>query len=213
MKDKNYKVYVHRVMTEDGPMYYAGVTKNTELRWNQSGYKGTGLELHISKYGWDNIEHIVVFESNNRNKAYEIEDLMILFYHSIGKCLNKRRSGRIKATDKKAYDRMFIKELRTSSEYKEHEQQYQRDRYANDQEHAERLRKYQRDKYANDENYKRYCIEYNRNRLKTPEGKIYNRVKAYNTRHPDSVIETPLEAKRKYLEYGYIPEYIKNDDL
>lgn len=26
-------------------------------------------------------------------------------------------------------------------------------------------------------------------------------------------IETPLEAKRKYLESGYIPPYIKSDDL
>ena len=45
----------------------------------------------------------------------------------------------------------------------------------------------------------------------TPEGKIYERVKTYNRTH--TPIETPLEAKRKYLESGYIPDYIKSNDL
>ena len=63
------------------------------------------------------------------------------------------------------------------------------------------------------DNLKNYQIEVNKKRLSTPEGKIYNRVHRYNEYHPDRKIETPLEAKNKYLEYGYIPSYIKNDDL
>lgn len=47
----------------------------------------------------------------------------------------------------------------------------------------------------------------------TPEYKIYNRVKTFNRRHPDKAIETPMEAKQKYLQTEYIPDYIKNDDL
>lgn len=47
----------------------------------------------------------------------------------------------------------------------------------------------------------------------TPEGKIYNRVCAFNHYHPDQIKETPLEAKQKYLQWGYIPDYIKSDDL
>lgn len=45
----------------------------------------------------------------------------------------------------------------------------------------------------------------------TPEGKIYNRVSNYNQTHDP--IETPLEAKQRYLNEGYIPDYIKHDDL
>ena len=45
------------------------------------------------------------------------------------------------------------------------------------------------------------------------EWKIYNRVNAFNRRHKDKMVETALEAKRKYLESGYIPTYIKNDDI
>lgn len=47
-------------------------------------------------------------------------------------------------------------------------------------------------------------------RLKT-ENKIYDRVRNYNRNHTPK--ETPLEAKQKYLQWGYIPDYIKSDDL
>lgn len=45
------------------------------------------------------------------------------------------------------------------------------------------------------------------------EIKIYNRVAGFNKNNPEKAVETPLEAKRKYNENGYIPDYIKNDDL
>lgn len=52
---------------------------------------------------------------------------------------------------------------------------------------------------------------YNKQCFSTPEGKIYSRVAAYNQTH--TPIETPIEARTKYLEFGYIPSYIKNHDL
>lgn len=58
-----------------------------------------------------------------------------------------------------------------------------------------------------------YRKQYYKKQHSTPEGKIYNRVNVFNRDHPDRKIETPLEAKNKYLEYGYIPSYIKNNDL
>lgn len=72
-------------------------------------------------------------------------------------------------------------------------------RMANDNEYADRQREINK--------------LYKRRVLATPAGKIYNRVKNYNYQHPDRMIETALAAKRKYLESGYIPEYIKHDDL
>lgn len=53
---------------------------------------------------------------------------------------------------------------------------------------------------------------------RTNEGKIYNRVASHNQwlanqgRESD-IIETPAEARRKYKENGYIPTYVKNDDI
>lgn len=55
------------------------------------------------------------------------------------------------------------------------------------------------------ENQRRYNMK--------PENRIYQRVTSFNHCHPDRVIETPLEAKQKYLEWGYIPDYVKSDDL
>lgn len=55
--------------------------------------------------------------------------------------------------------------------------------------------------------------EYYKNLNSTTEGRIYYRVKSFNRLHPDRKTETPMEAKNKYLEYGYIPSYIKNNDL
>lgn len=48
-------------------------------------------------------------------------------------------------------------------------------------------------------------------RRSKPERKIYNRVYQFNLTH--TPIETPSEAKQKYLQWGYIPDYIKSDDL
>lgn len=66
-------------------------------------------------------------------------------------------------------------------------------------EHKEEIKEY----------YKQYYKQYG----STPEGKIYNRVSSFNHLHPEKMIETPKEARDKYLETGYIPNYIKNNDL
>lgn len=63
------------------------------------------------------------------------------------------------------------------------------------------------------EDHKEEKKAYDKQRNSTPEGKIYMRVSAYNRYNPDKAIETPMEAKQKYLQWGYIPAYIKNDDL
>ena len=61
------------------------------------------------------------------------------------------------------------------------------------------------------EGHKEEKKAYQKQRYSTIEGKIYYRVSAYNCNH--TPIETPMEAKMKYLETGYIPSYIKNNDL
>lgn len=58
-----------------------------------------------------------------------------------------------------------------------------------------------------------YNEAYRKSHRDKPEYKIYNRVNAYNYLHKENIIETAIEARNKYIEFGYIPEYIKNDDL
>lgn len=79
--------------------------------------------------------------------------------------------------------------------------------------YAEKMKKKQNDLYRNDDEWREHHKDVMRQRLSTPAGKIYNRVNAFIQRHPELAYETALEAKRKYLATGYIPNYIKNDDL
>lgn len=90
--ENNYIVYQH--VTPDG-MYYFGATQNVERRWSRNGaeYKGTGLYPYIEKYGWDNIQHIVLFRDQTKENALWIEDFLITTAREDGVCLNKQRSG------------------------------------------------------------------------------------------------------------------------
>ena len=127
MEEKTYSVYIHKVNTENGPLYYTGVTKNIKQRWIPSLYKDTSLWFYIEKYGWENIEHVTIFETDNREMAIKTEDMLICGYAALGRCVNRKRSGHIVTSDKKAYTR-----------------KYNRDKYATDHEFAERQRQYER---------------------------------------------------------------------
>ena len=97
MQDKlenNYSVYQH--VTPDG-MHYFGQTNNIKRRWSSNGaeYKGTALYPYIEKYGWDNIQHIVLFKDQTRENALWIEDFLITTAQEDRVCINKNRSGNV----------------------------------------------------------------------------------------------------------------------
>lgn len=76
-------VYVH-VFPND--KIYIGVTekKKANDRWeNGKGYKGQPRIFNaIKKYGWDNIQHIVLIDNISIDKAYECERFLIDKYNS-----------------------------------------------------------------------------------------------------------------------------------
>lgn len=167
IKTSGYWVYAH--ITPEKEVYIGMSKMQPYQRWNPSHYKGMALEPYIERFGWKNIEHLVIQDGLTKEQALKLEDWFITKATKDGFCINKRRSGLIKVSDEKAYDKQ---------------------RYAEHQEERK---------------------QYNKQRRETPEGRIYDRVKAYNQNH--TPIETPLEARDKYLSDGYIPTYIKNDDL
>ena len=73
---KNYCVYVH--IFPNGKKYY-GISKNIDKRWkNGKGYKGKPeMYKDILKYGWNNIEHIILKENLNFYEAQNIENELI----------------------------------------------------------------------------------------------------------------------------------------
>ena len=117
--DKKYVVYQH--VTPDG-MYYFGATSNIKRRWSNNGslYKGTALQPYIEKFGWENIQHIVLFRDQTRENALWIEDFLIITAQEDGVCINKQRSGNIRKEEgyrQQHYQKNREKELKQRRDY------------------------------------------------------------------------------------------------
>ena len=81
-EDKKYFVYMH--INKINNKKYIGITcrKKPEYRWGKNGnsYKGQVFKTAIDKYGWDNFEHIVLFENLCAEEAYNKEQELIHEY-------------------------------------------------------------------------------------------------------------------------------------
>lgn len=135
-EENNYSVYEH--ITPDG-MYYFGVSTDIKKRWicNGVNYKTTSLQPYIDKFGWDNIQHQVLFENQTKENALWIEDFLIKTAREDGCCINKNRSGHI--TEEENYNRNKFNKYR--EEHREEWNKYQRE-YR--EEHREESRTYMR---------------------------------------------------------------------
>lgn len=80
---ENYTVYKHTF--PDGKVYI-GITRRTiEQRWRSQGYGyHTNIEMWqaINKYGWNNIQHEVLFENKTAEEANQLEKSLIKQYNS-----------------------------------------------------------------------------------------------------------------------------------
>lgn len=83
----NYKVYMHKNKINN--KIYIGITcQNVNARWrNGEGYKdrknskkNTHFYNAISKYGWDNFTHEVLFDNLNKEEACLLEQCYIALY-------------------------------------------------------------------------------------------------------------------------------------
>lgn len=84
----NYYVYMHIFPNKK---VYIGITsQKPKRRWcNGKGYKNNQYMTNaILKYGWDNIEHIILYKNKNKKEAEEIERRLIKEYKS-----NKKQYG------------------------------------------------------------------------------------------------------------------------
>lgn len=78
----NYKLYVH--IAPNGKRYY-GITKTSpKERWkNGKGYNNNQYFTRaIKKYGWNNIKHIILFDSLTETEAKELEQYYIQWYNT-----------------------------------------------------------------------------------------------------------------------------------
>ena len=148
--ENNYSVYQH--VTPDG-MYYFGQTNNIKRRWSSNGiqYRDTSLNTYIEKYGWENIQHIVLYENLSYDDALKIEDSLIISGWEKGNCINKRRSGNISKDD------VYIQEYQ-----REYQREYHREYY---EKNKDKLNQYSREyREQNIDNFRKYQREYQRQR-------------------------------------------------
>ena len=170
--ENNYSVYQH--VTPDG-FFYFGATSNIKRRWSGNGslYKGTSLYPYIEKFGWDNIQHIVLFRDQTRENALWIEDFLITTAQEDGVCINKKRSGNISKEEdyyrdydqkrsgkRRGYQREYYREYREKNKdkYREYQREYQQDYY---KQNKDKLNQYQREYQQQNKDRIR---EYNRQR-------------------------------------------------
>ena len=80
--NKTYKVYIHKCPNKK---VYIGITgKKPEDRWEKGyGYRSNVFFMRaIKKYGWENIEHIILYENLSKEEACEKEIELIAKYKS-----------------------------------------------------------------------------------------------------------------------------------
>lgn len=78
--NRNYKLYVH--IAPNGKKYYGITKQKPKDRWqNGIGYKfNQYFTKAINKYGWDNIEHIVIYDDLTEDEAKKLEQYYIQWY-------------------------------------------------------------------------------------------------------------------------------------
>lgn len=79
---ENYIVYMHRF--PNGKVYIGITGQKPEYRWNKGKHyqKQPFIFNAIMKYGWDNIEHIILFDGLSKEEAEAKEVELIALYDS-----------------------------------------------------------------------------------------------------------------------------------
>ena len=167
--ENNYSVYQH--VTPDG-MYYFGQTQNVEKRWSNNGerYKETSLYPYIEKFGWDNIQHIVLFKDQTKENALWIEDFLIETAREDGVCINKKRSGNV--SKEEGYNKNQMKYLREQNH--ENEVRKQKQYY---EQNKDKIREYYEQNKDKIREYQRDYREQNKDKIREYDRQRYQRKK------------------------------------
>ena len=179
--NKKYVVYQHVTPDE---MYYFGQTQNVERRWsnNGAGYKGTSLYPYIEKYGWENIQHIILFRDQTKEDALWIEDFLITTAQEDGVCINKYRSGNISKEEEYNKNQMkYLREHNREDEIKKQKQYYEQNK----------------DKISE---YQRAYREQNKDKIRAYREENKDKISEYQRAYREENREKLLEQKQDYYQ-------------
>ena len=209
--ENNYTVYQH--VTPDN-MYYFGQTQNIKRRWRNNGaeYKGTALQPYIEKFGWDNIQHIVLFKDQTRENALWTEDFLITTAQEDGVCINKQRSGLV--SKEEDYNKNQCKQY-----YEENKQQILDKKQQYYEENKQQIldkkqQYYEENKQQIRKQHKQYR-EQNKDKIKQyreqNKDKIRERKKQYYEENKQQIREKQREyyqrkkEEKQFKEFGCLP--------
>ena len=178
-------------------MYYFGATNDIKRRWEGNGakYKTTALQPYIEKYGWENIQHIILFRDQSKENALWIEDFLIETAREDGVCINKKRSGNI--SKEEGYFQQY---------YEENKQQINQYYKKYQEQNKDKIRGYQREyREQNKDKIRGYQREYQQEYCQKNKDKKRNYDKQYYEEHRDKI----LEQKRQYRQRKKLEKQLK----
>lgn len=90
-------ISIYRHIFPNGKVYIGQTCQKPEYRWNNGrGYKSSPFIFNaINKYGWNNIQHEVLFTGLDQLNADIIEEDLIYYYKQIGKSYNLASGGSV----------------------------------------------------------------------------------------------------------------------
>ena len=199
MQDKlenNYSVYQH--VTPDG-MYYFGQTQNVEKRWSNNGslYKRTALQPYIEKYGWENIQHIVLFKDQTKENALWIEDFLITTAREDGVCINKYRSGLV--SKKEGY-----KQRQSKQYYEENKQQILEQKQQYYEENKDKIKQYREQNKEHIREQQKQYYEQNKQQIRKQQKQCYERNKDKRLEYQRQYYQRKKE-EQQLKELGNLP--------
>ena len=89
-------ICIYKHTSPSGKVYIGQTGQKPENRWdNGRGYKSGYFYCAIKKYGWNNIQHEVLFTGLDQLNADIIEEDLIYYYKQIGKSYNLANGGSV----------------------------------------------------------------------------------------------------------------------
>ena len=195
----NYSVYQH--ITPDG-MYYFGQTQNVERRWsnNGAGYKGTALYPYIEKYGWNNIQHIVLFKDQTKENALWIENFLIETAREDGVCINKNRSGNV--SKEEGYSQEYY-EI-NKEQVQERQKQYYEQNKDKIREYYEQNKDKIREYYEQNKDKRKDYLEQNKDKIRKQRQQRYQKNREKELEQSRQRYQRKKE-EQQFKELGCLP--------
>lgn len=89
-------ICIYKHTSPSGKVYIGQTGQKPENRWdNGRGYKSGYFYCAIKKYGWNNIQHEILFTGLDQLNADIIEEDLIYYYKQIGKSYNLANGGSV----------------------------------------------------------------------------------------------------------------------